>query len=1753
MALRKVADDEWTANGIKSTFIIDMPDNPASQVSTALTGICGLGWRFSCGIGVASTSTSPILTNPDSSVIPWRRVTVFFNPDLIRSANYGPLRCLTEVEHLLPLENAHLCREVNLPDHYNETWELGGYMRRGDALGTARIAISVALAPTLGITLPRPLDARVEAALMDTIRGEEVVDVKFYAYTRRDLASESHVVRPRAMYAKMALLKGHSDDLDNYLKGFSNGAGFAESRVVDLDRDSFEEEEFAGYDYLSDSDLDTDDEEDGTQSAHSASFNKKSTVDSATIPLPPSRSSTPPVTVSRRMGHVVPVKGYAFKTWNALLYYLYTNKVAFRSSESSTPRVLRVPECSAKSMYRLADAFGLGELKGLALAALRSQLSADNIVREAFSTFTSMYREIQDIEVQVLVDHLPNLISGEIDKTLKSVCYGERPQCFDVLCKVVHIATARPPTCTLPRIDTRLAFVLLLQTSMTAGTSAGKVLKRANPGTIQDKFLVGYQGWFTCANDGPPIGEGHHGWLHWLNQPLPPPHNGRPNTDLWPDTSAYDPSELYPVEGLTHRDGSPAKVFSSRDPRTVRRHFHWMAEHGVDGAFLQRFVGQVDQEDPGNRDERYGGTRRLRDEVGRRVREAAEEEGRVWAIMYDVSGVPAADILRIVTQDIAHLVHEERIFDSPAYLRERGRPVVAVWGFGLSDSPVSPHLAREVFAALRAAAGELYIFAGVPSHWRTPGAGDAHADLAWAALWLGGDGAVDAVSPWSVGRFSTSADVEAWAAERWAGDAELVARHNEGIELRGEGGRKVDYVPVVLPGGSGFNLSEGKWAFNGIKRNGGKFLWSQIFHAKRLKGVRSMYGAMWDEYDEGTAFLPVIEKKRLLPESEAWPFLALDEDGYDLPSDWYMRIAGFAAEGLRSERRVHDSFPSKELQDYWSTRPRYENPAASSAAGSSSSAGAASGGASAVAGGSGSGKQETAAEREAKAQFDAWAEEQRRKEAETEDLPPPAYTLEDEGPAVQEEPAVTVAPVQVQQSVAPAPQSPVQQQFSAPQRQFSAPQSPAQQQFSGPQRQFSAPQSPAQQQFPHLQNVAPQSPARQQFHDPAAQQQHYNGAPDLNYAARPTAGAGVGVAALTGEFARQRIGASPPPQHPASASASARRESGPGYAGGAGVGLERPPLHPAHPQAGRVGSQDSVAGGNGRGSGSFGAGGRAETPEVQGAGQGQWAPHQYGVKPYQQQQGPGYQQAQHTGGSAGSGSGAYSVQQQQQHSGGSAGAAYPPQGAYQRPQHTGGSAGSGSYQQPQHTGGSASSYPAQQQQYPAQQQQQHTGGSAGAPYAAQAGPHQQYAQSYEPQRQQQQHTGGSGSSAGASSYPAQGGSQYQPEPHRQQQQHTGGSGSYPAQGARPTSTYPGQAAGYAAAAGPSLPARPASSYAAESPGYASGSGLRPSTSLSARPPPSMYPASPLQGPSARPDSAPRPTTPSYASYPAGPSAYAASPPPHGGPPLGPHASLAPRPESVRPTTPGYGPPMGPPPPSHGGPPLGLHASLAPRPESVRPTTPGYGPPMGPPPPSSYSNQFPSPNPNGPPASYPGSSYNPSPTLPSPDIPFPPGPQQQYGGAPYQPSGSYGAQSFPTPQGPYSPSSPPLGAPSYPPPGPSFPQGGSDNSYFYQQPPQPHFPSTGYSPPQPDMYNNYAQQQPQGPWVPGGGPPSHQPGYGQPVSYGFPTAQAAPPSGPLGFATTSVDKIVGRRTREQLEGTVESLAQSSTKLMNKFRM
>ncbi|KAG8836290.1 hypothetical protein FRC17_007440 [Serendipita sp. 399] len=442
--------------------------------------------------------------------------------------------------------------------------------------------------------------------------------------------------------------------------------------------------------------------------------------------------------------------------------------------------------------------------------------------------------------------------------------------------------------------------------------SSNRVIRRADPSTIHNKVLVGYQGWFTCAGDGPPVHRGHHGWLHWFDKPLP--EGGHPNFDLFPDVTDYAPEELYPVPGLTFpHNNQPAKLFSSRNPNTVNRHFHWMARHGIDGAFLQRFAAQCEVD--GNPTSTTADLMRLRDEVLDRVREAAEKEHRAWAIMYDVSGVSSNRIEHVLRVDWNHLLNDKRILDSPYYLKEKGQPVVAIWGFGFVRNLHDPQTVASIVRHIKSVTpGGAYIWGGVPSQWRTL-SGDMMPEPAFLDVFKN---EFNALSPWTIGRYNNLAAIDRFCDERMRDDFK---------ELKDLPNR-IDYIPTVWPGGSSYNLSGGTMGLNDAPREGGKFLWRQLWNFKHL-GARTIYVAMFDEYDEGTAILPAVPLKRSLPKCEdpnrQFPFIALDADGVDnLSPDWYLRICGFASEVMKDERRVYEDLPKKELDDYWATRPKYE-------------------------------------------------------------------------------------------------------------------------------------------------------------------------------------------------------------------------------------------------------------------------------------------------------------------------------------------------------------------------------------------------------------------------------------------------------------------------------------------------------------------------------------------------------------------------------------------------------------------------------------------------------------------------------------------------------------------------------------------------------------------------------------------------------------------------------------------------------------
>jgi hypothetical protein len=374
--------------------------------------------------------------------------------------------------------------------------------------------------------------------------------------------------------------------------------------------------------------------------------------------------------------------------------------------------------------------------------------------------------------------------------------------------------------------------------------------------TLVGKIMCGYQGWFNCEGDG-----AGRGWVHWTKRGggLKP---GNAKVDLWPDVSELAPDERF-ATGFTNAQGHAAEVFSSFKQATVLRHFEWMRQYGIDGAFVQRFI--VDLRDP--RGLRHNNT------VLGHCREGAKRSGRAFAVMYDLSGL-GRNCIQQVMDDWRALSTEMRVTGDAAYLRHRGKPLVTVWGVGFSDGrPYTLAECRQLVEFFRGAGCAVML--GVPTYWRELKNDSLKDPLLHEIIKL-----ADVVSPWTVGRYKTQAEV---------------TRHEEKMlqpDLAWCAEAKVDYLPVVFPGFSWHNMNPGS-ALDFIPRRRGEFLWSQ-FAAIQRAGVRMAYVAMFDEVDEGTAIFkctnepPVDERSRFVTDE-------------GLPADFYLKLTGAGGKLLRGE------------------------------------------------------------------------------------------------------------------------------------------------------------------------------------------------------------------------------------------------------------------------------------------------------------------------------------------------------------------------------------------------------------------------------------------------------------------------------------------------------------------------------------------------------------------------------------------------------------------------------------------------------------------------------------------------------------------------------------------------------------------------------------------------------------------------------------------------------------------------------------
>src|ERR1051325_6753847 len=395
--------------------------------------------------------------------------------------------------------------------------------------------------------------------------------------------------------------------------------------------------------------------------------------------------------------------------------------------------------------------------------------------------------------------------------------------------------------------------------------------------TLTGKFMLGYQAWHACGGDGKTL----DGYIHWshLNRVMPSPSDVV--CELWAGLSELSAGELF-ATGFTLGNGQPAKAYSCYLTNTVLRHFRWMRDYGLDGVFLQRFTKD------GFIDSTWAA---LKNTNLVNCRLGAETYGRVFCLMYDISNDDTNVVLSHLQNDWAYVAGNLQITNSARYLKHRGKPLVGIWGLGFSNNVAATStLGQTIIDYFKAA--HCTVLGGVPTNWRTLSSASV-ANAAWTAVYH----SFDVLSPWTVGRYNNESQADNYR------NVTLVA---DLAECQTYG---IDFLPVVFPGYSAHNLSN--FPLNGIPRNGGRFFWRQIYNAIGA-GCPALYGAMFDEIDEGTALYklaPTLNETPSFAPTDQYQFFALNADGYNLPSDWYLRATSDGTLTMHHKVGINESLP----------------------------------------------------------------------------------------------------------------------------------------------------------------------------------------------------------------------------------------------------------------------------------------------------------------------------------------------------------------------------------------------------------------------------------------------------------------------------------------------------------------------------------------------------------------------------------------------------------------------------------------------------------------------------------------------------------------------------------------------------------------------------------------------------------------------------------------------------------------------------
>ncbi|KAF8893847.1 hypothetical protein BD779DRAFT_955341 [Infundibulicybe gibba] len=464
MIMEKRQDDQWTSNppSVESTFILK-PKESAQDIN--FTETCGFGWRFRAQTStpLAGTSYADVFTASKIGPFASMCITLAFDPFIVRGAQLGYVRILTTMKastttEFLVFQPQERNQAISFPPPPQATNSplpnLGSFIWTGDINFPPIFSFHVKFSSTLGLHFPTSPPPKALKLLSDSLLGLDQTDVKFYLFSRRNKTGQK--THPQSLFASTQILRGQSSHLDHCINV---------PIATDIDCISAELANFSGdeYDYDSDSDLDTDDDDQiaspplgvnfSREPVHTTLQSPRSSVPEA-IPIP--EHGKEPRAPAGRVGRIVFIPDISYKTWKALIWYLYTHEISFRPLASQAREIntsvvgSSTPPCSPKSMYRLANKLGIEELRALSLTAIQSGITKENILKEMFCKFTSYYPEIQEFESTFLISHFASIPTDEVDRA-GNLLEGEGfPHPVGILWKVIR-KTLSSPGPTLPQ------------------------------------------------------------------------------------------------------------------------------------------------------------------------------------------------------------------------------------------------------------------------------------------------------------------------------------------------------------------------------------------------------------------------------------------------------------------------------------------------------------------------------------------------------------------------------------------------------------------------------------------------------------------------------------------------------------------------------------------------------------------------------------------------------------------------------------------------------------------------------------------------------------------------------------------------------------------------------------------------------------------------------------------------------------------------------------------------------------------------------------------------------------------------------------------------------------------------------------------------------------------------------------------------------------------------------------------------------